>query len=95
VQNGKISVAFRYSALLHWPNGSYATVKMTSDVANAGSFFSMAHISASLECFLEFLRSVVITDCVFQIKCDQISTLKTGYEGKSCRFAQLRGHRAN
>jgi hypothetical protein len=52
VQNGKISVAFRYSALLHWPNGSYATVKMTSDVANAGSFFSMAHISASLECFL-------------------------------------------
>jgi hypothetical protein len=65
---------------------------MTSDVANAGSFFSMAHISANRKYTLEFLRSVVITDCVFQIKCDQISTLKTGSEGKSCRFAQLRGH---
>jgi hypothetical protein len=51
VQNGKISVAFRYFALLHWANGSYATVKMTSHVANAGSFFSMAHISATPKYF--------------------------------------------
>jgi hypothetical protein len=77
VQIGKISVAFRYFALLHWANGSYANVKMTRDVANAGFFFSMVHISASRKYSLEFHRSVVITDCVFQIKCDQISTLKT------------------
>ncbi len=32
VQNGKISAAFRYFALLHWANGSYTPVKMTSNV---------------------------------------------------------------
>ena len=78
VQNGKVSVTFRYFALLHCANGSYTNVKMASYLANAGSFLSMAHIAANRKYFLEFLRSVIITDCAFQIKCDQISTLKTG-----------------
>jgi hypothetical protein len=92
VQNGKISVAFRYYDLLHWANGDYATVKMTSDVANADSFFNIDHMSSSRRYFLELLRSFFITNCEIQIKCDQISTIKTGSEGKSCRFAQLSGH---
>jgi hypothetical protein len=36
VQNGKISVSFRYFTVLHWANGGHATGKMTSDAANAG-----------------------------------------------------------
>jgi hypothetical protein len=92
VQNGKISLAFRYFALLHWANGNYATVKMTSDVANAGSFFNIDHMPSSRRHFLELLRSVFITNCEFQIKCDQISTISTGSEGKSCRFAQVCEH---
>jgi hypothetical protein len=46
VQNGKISVSIRYFVVLHWANGGHATVKMTSDAANAGSFFEIAAYSS-------------------------------------------------
>ena len=68
VQNGNISVSFRCFTVLHWASGGHATVKMTSDAANAGSFFSMAHVLANRKYFLEFLRSVVITNCVCRTK---------------------------